>query len=878
MKSKFLTLLKDFCLLSLLLLLGCSKDSATESPQLPERPNDVEPLPETVELAEGVVQLNNAQLAFVTDIDEGNTQLSFHNSLPEEYLPKVGELLLQMTPTEELPFGFVGRVTRITQQNGNYVVETEAPTLTEVFDKLYTEGEMQPMAETRAKDSEGYYTIGLNVGGEIKDTNIRLDGSYSAGFRPRQKVTIDKAKQKNDILFEFDTKQTSKLTLSIYKECGFNKSINLGKGTVLTLTTAGLPIAACLQPYIAASASAERGVEVGLSVTERNSYSIEKSGILLPVIKRTKESFSIDPSFDLNSKISAECYAGVGLRVEFRLFGRSDMAIGVGPEVGFKASGNIDLQLIEDYDGYDSEYELLKDCSATVGGAARLSAYANGSAFGQDKWEQTLAEKEFNQKTYYLIPSFENASCTTEDDVVSARATVGRDLLFKAEVGIAAWRGNKPSYGKAYPYQFEQEFSHNPITDRFSADDEAEYWTYAKIGSSYVKGVKLEDDESDLREMLIKFYHDTGGDNWTHNDNWCSDKPIDEWYGIDYNGKKLQIILCSNNLTGAGDLSGCTTLENLYCWENQLTSLDVSGCTELYALPCYDNRLTALDVSDCTALGHLHCYNNQLTSLEVSSYTALSHLYCHDNQLTSLDVSGCTELTSLTCYDNRLTALDVSDCTALGHLHCYNNQLTSLNVSDCTELTDLYCDNNQLTSLDVSGCTELTSLTCYDNRLTALDVSGCTALKKLSCHQNQLASLNVSGCTKLEELNCSAHQLTSLDVSGCTALYELNCSCNQLTSLNISGCTALTTLSCDNNQLTSLNISGCTALEYLSCQNNPITQQITAEFERIENFYCDIRYIYVRPYSLLWFYNYSDHHGWYYPDEPLSGYTYGGNL
>ena len=918
MKSKFLSLLKDFCLLSLLLLLGCSKDSATESPQLPERPNDVEPLPETVELAEGVVQLNNAQLAFVTDIDEGNTQLSFHNSLPEEYLPKVGELLLQMTPTEELPYGFVGRVTRITQQNGNYVVETEAPTLTEVFDKLYTEGEMQSMAETRAKDSEGYYTIGLNVGGEIKDTNIRLDGSYSAGFRPRQKVTIDKAKQKNDILFEFDTKQTSKLTLSISEECGFDKSINLGKGTVLSLTTAGLPIAACLQPYIAASASAERGVEVGLSVTERNSYSVEKSGSLLPVVKRTKESFSIDPSFDLNSKISAECYAGVGLRVEFRLFGRSDMAIGVGPEVGFKASGNIDMQFIKDYEGNDSEYDLLKDCSATVGGAARLSAYANGSAFGQGEWEKTLAEKEFNQKTYYLIPSFENASCTTEDNVVSARATVGRDLLLKADVGIAAWRGNKPSYGKAYPYQFEQEFSHNPITDQFSADNDAEYWTYAKIGSSYVKGVKLEDDESDLREMLIKFYHDTGGDNWTHNDNWCSDKPIDEWYGIDYNGKKLQIILYYNNLTGAGDLSGCTALENLYCYYNQLTSLNVSGCTALYALLCYDNRLTAIDVSDCTALGYLHCYNNQLTSLNVSSctaltvldcggnqlaslnvsgFTALKGLRCEHNQLTSLDVSGCTALTWLDCEHNQLTSLDVSGYTAMTWLDCDDNQLTSLNVSDCTALTELYYYDNQLTSLDVSGCTALTELYYYDNQLTSLDVSGCTALKslyypnhqltsldvsgctaleELVCYDNQLTSLNVSGCTALEDLDCYDNQLTSLDVSGCTALVELWCYGNQLTSLNVSGCTALEKLVCEDNQLTSLNVSGCTALEYLDCEDNPITQQVTAEFERIESFYCDIRYIYLRPSSLLWFYNYSDHHGWYYPDEPKSGYTYGG--
>ena len=183
---------------------------------------------------------------------------------------------------------------------------------------------------------------------------------------------------------------------------------------------------------------------------------------------------------------------------------------------------------------------------------------------------------------------------------------------------------------------------------------------------------------ADDREILIKFYHDTGGDNWEHNDNWCSEKPIDEWYGVsaDDNGRVTHISLDNNNLKGKGTLSGCTALYSLYCDNNQLTSLDVSGCTALYFLECHNNQLTSLDVSGCIALDVLYCYDNQLTSLDVSECTALYLLDCYNNQLTSLDVSGCTALYSLSCHNNQLTSLDVSGCTALEILWCYDNQLT----------------------------------------------------------------------------------------------------------------------------------------------------------------------------------------------------------
>ncbi|MBO5893066.1 MAG: hypothetical protein J6Q31_02230 [Alistipes sp.] len=165
------------------------------------------------------------------------------------------------------------------------------------------------------------------------------------------------------------------------------------------------------------------------------------------------------------------------------------------------------------------------------------------------------------------------------------------------------------------------------------------------------------DEPKSERDILIQFYHDTGGDNWADNDNWCSDKPLEEWCGVTCNneGRVIGLNLVDNNLSGNGNLSGLTALVELWCYYNQLASLDVSGCTVLEYLSCGGNQLTSLDVSGCTALVELCCLGNQLTSLDVSCCTALQYLGCESNQLTSLDVSGLTALEYLYCYDNRIT-------------------------------------------------------------------------------------------------------------------------------------------------------------------------------------------------------------------------------
>ncbi|MDH6312701.1 hypothetical protein M2137_001476 [Parabacteroides sp. PFB2-10] len=54
------------------------------------------------------------------------------------------------------------------------------------------------------------------------------------------------------------------------------------------------------------------------------------------------------------------------------------------------------------------------------------------------------------------------------------------------------------------------------------------------------------------RQILVEFYEKTNGKNWINKKNWCSDKPLSEWYGITVqDGRVITICLPNNNLIGS---------------------------------------------------------------------------------------------------------------------------------------------------------------------------------------------------------------------------------------------------------------------------------------------------------------------------------------
>ena len=77
------------------------------------------------------------------------------------------------------------------------------------------------------------------------------------------------------------------------------------------------------------------------------------------------------------------------------------------------------------------------------------------------------------------------------------------------------------------------------------------------------------------REILEVFYNATDGPNWANNENWLSDKPVGEWFGVTANGggNLTELALSGNGLQGelSPELAGLRSLEVLRLYRNLLT-------------------------------------------------------------------------------------------------------------------------------------------------------------------------------------------------------------------------------------------------------------------------------------------------------------------
>ena len=137
----------------------------------------------------------------------------------------------------------------------------------------------------------------------------------------------------------------------------------------------------------------------------------------------------------------------------------------------------------------------------------------------------------------------------------------------------------------------------------------------------------IERKEYTEREILELLYNETDGNNWERNDNWLTDKPLSEWYGIEIhensNSKFIikEIDLQFNNLTGKipKEIGKLIELNYLNLNENQLSGeipKEIGKLTYLEELDLYDNKLTGeipKEIGRLTNLNFLDLYQNKLS-------------------------------------------------------------------------------------------------------------------------------------------------------------------------------------------------------------------------------------------------------------------------
>lgn len=170
------------------------------------------------------------------------------------------------------------------------------------------------------------------------------------------------------------------------------------------------------------------------------------------------------------------------------------------------------------------------------------------------------------------------------------------------------------------------------------------------------------------RQALVDLYRSAGGEQWKRSDNWCTDAPMDEWYGVttDEKGSVTEVYLPSNGLQGTlpdniGDLAG-SAYTSLDLRSNQLEGdlpgsvmkiyrVNLSGNRfsrllepdDLFTCPIYSLTLSgnAFDgplpqwLAELPFLYQLDLSGNHFTGALPDSYAdILGSVYLHDNWLT----------------------------------------------------------------------------------------------------------------------------------------------------------------------------------------------------------------------------------------------------
>ena len=290
------------------------------------------------------------------------------------------------------------------------------------------------------------------------------------------------------------------------------------------------------------------------------------------------------------------------------------------------------------------------------------------------------------------------------------------------------------------------------------------------------------------RAALVALYEATDGPNWANTDNWRTDAPLGDWYGVDTDasGRVTNLNLPQNNLTGSipsefGRLSGLT---ELVIWGNRIENISgLAGLTNLVTLLISQNNITDISpLSGLTNLTYLSVGHGPISDLTpLSGLTKLRKLKVFGTDDPDLSLlSALTNLRELTLSHGNIADISaLAQLTGLTGLWLWENQVEDISaLAGLTDLTGLSLGKNNINDISaLAGLTNLTELFLNDNNITGVSpLSGLTNLTFLNLASNNITDVSpLSGLTNLRELNLSANNITDISpLSGLINLQDLD--------------------------------------------------------------------------------------------------------
>ena len=806
-------------------------------------------------LGENTKIMSDAVSAEVVQSESDNTVLVYGAGVPVSEVPQEGTIVLARA-SGTLPCGFLGRVTDVRKNgDGSHTVNTEKVALSEAFDQLYVDETVDLVPEntgganTRGLLGDIFHEGDLNL--ELGVNGSSAGGHYAKGsVRTKLALTVninvDKEKKIDYGAFTLTGNMNTAVAIGVkYKG---EKEAKLVETELGELKFGSIPIAGGLvllfptyAPHFTVKASGEIENTIGLESESQFVVGAEfRDGKWRTGTRKMPQANAESPwHFQGHLTFRGSLSAGLSNSVNLKLYGRNDMKVSFEPEIGCELAGEIDIN-------EENKKSLVKILSETtfssnlyLQGSIKVDASLLVPGTGLEG-EWLIGKVSFFPKEIRLLPLFKKLAAKTQaaggDNLMEFNADVeteasGELITKNAQVSLVLADGqdNNLKEGERIAYNGgkTQETDPDvaiPLDSHFNGLEEGnDYKAYPVVVSpifeEVAEGGRIELKELAVpleyhtpeRDILIAFYKATNGDNWTNRDNWCSEQPLDTWYGVRMvDGRVTELMLDDNNLTGVATLGGLSKLTILTLSGNHFTGVDFRSLPNLYDLRLERNDcITSIDLSHDLGLnGTLVIASNpKLTTLNLQGLSKLPDLFIEDNE--SLLPFDCSSLVGLQHFT-------LSGCPSIPAMEFSNfKNAEQINVTD----------NSNLSSLRLSELPNLKYLYCGRNALTSLIVENLPQLKDMRCNNNKLTSLRMSNLPNLDYGDCSFNRLTSLRIVDLPKLSTFWCNDNLLTSIEIKDKRTTRpwlSVGCNNNKLSSVDLRGVDGWYSFSAKNNPL--------------------------------------------------------
>ena len=759
-------------------------------------------------------------------------------------IPQEGEIILSR-PTEKLPYGLMRKVKSVKQNGTSYTVETEPTALSEAFDKLYVNANVELIpeegsdAQTRGLLDHIFVdkTYSETIAVKHQEGNATVNGTIDLGGRAIVNIDLDKDKK-----MDFGT---FTLELTLHPTADLNVEYEQERKELVRKKLKELPfmpikvtefvyIFPVITPYFVVEGEGKANLYANFDAECRCVLGAQYRNGVWETTRNLGSMANFESSWDVKSgfSISGSAFVGIDNEVALKFYNQDGMKVYFSPKVGGEIEGEVSLDNTMDASHLESTLTEAK-LHASLYATGTVGADASLLVPGSLQLQKEIARIVFWEKEISLVPTFKKlaakvASATTRaagSYAATVNTEVSGELAMKdVEVGLALVDENDMlvadtqwGYNGGKTYE-EQPDVIVPLEKEFQGlQGNSTYKTYPYIVSPAFEDlaeggkVLLKEQAVDIstgsdedREALIRLYKASDGENWKVDSLWCSDAPLSEWYGVktDDAGRVIELNLSNNNLKGIGIISVdyLSKLEKLDVSGNPLT--DVSGIMEC-------GNLRSVNLENCTELVYAAFSRGSVTDdINLKGCVNLEELFLlpENKFVTKLDISDCKKLRRLGLNAD-MDELDLSGYANLEELNAHSSRISSINLAGCTSLKNVFIQNSSVEKLDLSGCSSLYWLQCDGNLLTTLDASDCVQLYTLYCNNNQLISLNVKNCRELTELHCNDNQLKSIDVSDCTQMYKLYCGNNLLTTLDLRGLTQLHEIWSRGNRISKIYLS-----------------------------------------------------------------------